>query len=246
MTEPSFQPPAALMGFRRVAIVFIIVSLSIAALFGIVTLLTGEFGEVQGKVLLTTLLLAAFSITALCHLAVVGRTLRVVGYAGIVVSGIAFVLGAVLIWRSWDSWDESWDVILRVFGVFAVLAVSFAHANLLLLLAERRNPVVRIGLFVTVGLIALLALLIILPIATNGDIPGDNGEAYSRLLGVVAILDVLGTIVLPVLGRFLHDGGPLTTVRLAADATAKVDRIAAATGESKDAVVARAIGALAE
>lgn len=231
----------SLKSVRRVAIIFIIVSLAIAALFGIVTLLTGEFGEVQGKILLTTLLLAGFSITALCHLAVVGRALRVVGFAGIVVSALAFISGAVLIWRPWDNWSDSWEATLKAFAVFAILAASLAHANLLLLLAERRNPLVRIGLFVTVGLIALLALLIIIPVVTEGEIPGDNGEPYWRFLGVVAILDVLGTIVLPVLGRFLRDGGPVATVRLSPDATAKLDRIAAATGSTRDAAVEAAV-----
>jgi hypothetical protein len=240
-----------LKGIRRVAIIFIIVSLGIAALFGIVTLLTGDFGEIQGKILLTTLLLAGFSITALCHLAVVGRALRIVGFAGIVMSVLAFITGAVLIWRSWDNWSDGWETTLKAFSVFAILAASLAHANLLLLLAERRNPAVRIGLFITVGLIALLALLIILPIVTEGEIPGDDGEPYWRALGVVAILDVLGTIVLPVLGRFLRDGGTATTIhpatiQLDADATAKLDRIAAATGSSRDSIVSAAIAGLPE
>jgi len=236
----------SLTGIRRIAIIFIIVSLSLAALVGIVTLLTSSFGELQAKVLLTTLLLAAFSITALCHLAVVGRTLRAVGFAGIAVSLAAFVTGALLIWRSWESWNDGWETALRVFAVLAILAASIAHANLLLLLAERRNPVVRTGLLITVGLIALLALLLSLTIATNGDIPGENGEAYWRFVGVVGILDVLGTIVLPVLGRFLRDGGPQATVLLDADATAKVDRIAHASGSTRAAVVARAVQQLPE
>src|SRR5690242_9239536 len=104
---------SSLTGVRRIAIVFIIVSLGIAALFGIVTLLTGNFGEVQGKILLTTLLMAGFSITALCHLALVGRALRVVGFVGVAVSVLAFITGAVLIWRSWDTWDDVWEVTLK-------------------------------------------------------------------------------------------------------------------------------------
>ena len=74
--------PSALRELRRTAVIFIIVSLSLTALVGIVTLLTASFGEVQVKVILTTLLVAGFSITALCHLAVVGRALRVVGFVG--------------------------------------------------------------------------------------------------------------------------------------------------------------------
>lgn len=238
MTEPSLK------GFRRVAIIFIVVSLAIAALFGIVTLLTGEFGDLQARIMLTTLLLAGFSITALCHLAVVGRALRVVGFVGIAVSLLAFIAGAVLIWRSWENWSDGWDVVLKILVVLAILAASLAQANLLLLLAERRNQILRVGLFVAVGLIGVLALLIIVPIVTDGEVPGEHGEPYWRIVGVVAILDVLGTIVLPVLGRFLRDGGPVATIRLDADATATLDRVAEATGSTRAAVVARAIAQL--
>ncbi len=243
--QSNVSPNQTLKGVRRIAVVFIIVSLSITALVGIVTLLTASFGEVQAKVLVTTLLMAGFSITALCHLAVVGRALQIVGYLGIAASALAFFTGVYLIWSSWDNWSESRETILKTFAVLGVLAVSFAHANLLLLLAGRRNPFIRTSLFITVGLIGLLAALIIVPIVTNGEIPGEN-ELYWRFLGVVAILDVLGTIVLPVVNRFARDAGPIVVVHLEADVAAKADRIAAARGVSRDAVLAAAIADLPE
>ncbi len=243
--QSNVSPNQTLKGVRRIAVVFIIVSLSITALVGIVTLLTASFGEVQAKVLLTTLLMAGFSITALCHLAVVGRALQIVGYLGIAASALAFFTGVYLIWSSWDNWSESRETILKTFAVLGVLAVSFAHANLLLLLAGRRNPFIRTSLFITVGLIGLLAALNIVPIVTNGEIPGEN-ELYWRFLGVVAILDVLGTIVLPVVNRFARDAGPIVVVHLEADVAAKADRIAAARGVSRDAVLAAAIADLPE
>jgi hypothetical protein len=238
MTAPSLQ------GFRRTAVVFIIVSLSIAALFGIVTLLTGEFGELQGKILLTTLLLAGFSITALCHLAVVGRAQRIVGFVGIAVSALAFLLGAVLIWRSWESWGDEWEAALKAFAVLSISAASLAHANLLLLLGERRNRAVRVGLAVTLVLIALVAVLVVIPILTDGRIPGDIGDAYWRVFGVFAILDVLGTIVLPVVGRVTRDGVTAVTVRLEGDAAASVVRTAASRGTTPSAVVAELVASL--
>ena len=221
---------------RRVAIIAIIVSLSLTALIGIITLLSGDFGEVQGRVLLTTLLLAGFSITVLCHLAVVGRALRAVGFVGVAVSGVALVIGLLLIWGEASFSDDLW----KAFGTFGVLSVSFAHANLLLLLGQRRNTVVRVLLFVTVACVGLVALLICLPILTEGDIPGDNGDAYWRLLGVVAILDVLGSIVLPVTGRFLRDE---RRIRLELELTEELDArlTAAAAGGSREAAALAAL-----
>lgn len=224
---------------RRSAIIAIVVSLSLTALIGIITLLSGDFGETQGKVLLTTLLLAGFSITVLCHLAVVGRALQVVGFVGVGVSAVALVAGLLLIWRDWGNYDDV-EPLLKTFGVFGVLAVSFAHANLLLLLGQRRNQTVRLLLYITVAIIGAVALLLCLPIATGGEIPGDNGDWYWRLLGVVAILDVLGSIVLPVTGRFLRDD---RRVRLELELSEELDArlTAAAAGGSREAAAIAAL-----
>lgn len=246
MSAPAPAPANLLKDIRRVAIVFIIVSLSIAALVGIVTLLTAEFGEIQVKIILTTLLVAGFSITALCHLAVVGRTLRIVGFVGIAMSALALITGIVLIWGGFDNWNAVLENALKAFAVFGVLAVSLAHANLLLLLEQRRNPALRIALFSTVGLIAVLAVLILLPILSDGRI--GESELYWRTLGVVAILDVLGTIVLPVVGRLTRDGTAVAsvTIRLQGDAAAKVGRLATTTGTTPQAVVEAAVAAVPE
>lgn len=226
----------SLRSARRAAIIAIIVSLSLTALIGIVTLLSGDFGSTQGKVLLTTLLLAGFSITVLCHLAVVGRALQAVGFVGVAVSGVALIAGLILIWGEVSFSDDLW----KTFGTFGVLSVSFAHANLLLLLGQRRNAVVRVLLYFTVACVGLVALLICLPILTEGDIPGSNGESYWRFLGVVAILDVLGSIVLPVTGRFLRDE---RRIRLELELTEELDArlTAAAAGGSREAAALAAL-----
>lgn len=227
---------------RRIAIVVIVASLSLTALIGIVTLLTGSLSDpIFGKVLLTTLLLAAFSITVLCHLAVAGRALRLIGFVGVGISAVALFCGLLLIWREWGNLDDI-DPLLRAFGVFGVLAVSFAHANLLLLLGQRRNLVVRALLYITVALIGVVALMLCLPIGSGGDIPGDDGEWYWRLLGVVAILDVLGSIVLPVTGRLLRDDNAVRLeLELSEDLDARLAAAATAAGTSKSAAAIAAL-----
>jgi hypothetical protein len=246
---PEAARKEVIRGARRGTVIAIIVSLSITAVIGIFTLLSGEFGDTQARILGTTLLIAAFSITTLCHLAVAGRALRIVGYVGIAVSIIALVAGIFLIWQTLDDFNLV-NQVFKAFAAFSVLAMSFAHANLLLLLGERKRPVIRIGLFTTVGLIAIVALLLILPIVTDGAIPGDEAEAYARVVGIVAILDVLGTIVLPVMSRFLRDGGargPETLeLRLSPDLAARVESAAAARSISPEQVVIEAIERMPE
>lgn len=195
--------PALVPAARKGAIYGIIISFSAAALVGIVALLGGDFGETQGKILLTTVLFGAFSITALCHLAIADRAMRVVGVLGLLTSLVALVGGIVIIWRDWNS--LGFDDWFRVFATAGILAVSFAHANLLLLLAGRQRTVIRYGLIATLVAIGVVAMMLILTIVTDGDIPGLNGDLYWRVLGVVAILDVLGTVVVPVLAIFLRD-----------------------------------------
>jgi len=202
---------------RKGAIYGIIVSFSLAALVGIVALLSGDFGETQGKIILTTLLMGATSITALCHLAIADRAMRLVGFVGLAASGVALITGLVLIWRDWN--DASLEDWFRTFVIAGIIAVSFAHANLLLLLAGRRRLVIRIGLMVTLAMIAGVAIMLILVVASNGEIPGFENEGwYWRLFGVIGILDVLGTVVVPVLAIFVKDAPAVGIVDAAADA----------------------------
>ncbi|MEO7121561.1 MAG: hypothetical protein ABI400_00230 [Lacisediminihabitans sp.] len=188
-----------LRAFRRVAIIVIIVSLSLTAVIGIITLITGSFGEVQSKIMLTTLIIGATSVVALCDLAVLGRRVRIVGITGLVAAAIALVTALSLVWGS-----DSSELVVKIFALAAIAAGSIAHASLLLLLSERRRSAVRTGLWITVALIALLLVLLYLAILSNGDV---WGNAYAKLVGTVAILDVLGTIVVPVVSLFLRDGG---------------------------------------
>lgn len=195
---------AAISAARKGAIYGIIISFSLAAVVGIIALLSGDFGETQGRIVFTTLLLGATSITALCHLAIADRAMRIVGFVGLAASAVSLITGLVLIWRDWN--DEGFDDWLKAFLTAGIIAVSFAHANLLLLLAGRRRAVIRIGLMITLVMIAIVAIMIILPIVSEGEIPGvGNEESYWRLFGVVGILDVLGTVVVPVLAIFVRD-----------------------------------------
>ena len=221
---PESRRDSTIGAARKGAIYGIIVSFSIAAIVGIIALLSGDFGDTQGKIILTTLLMGASSITALCHLAIADRAMRLVGFVGLAASAIALITGLVLIWRDWnDSAFEDW---LKAFATAGVLAVSFAHANLLLLLAGRRRLVIRIGLMITLVMIAAVAIMIILPVVSDGEIPGfENDEWYWRLFGVVGILDVLGTVVVPVLAIFVKDAPAVAVVDAAAASSLPAERL---------------------
>lgn len=235
---------SALRGVRRITVIVIILAVAISAILGIVLLLTGGWGDVQSRVLTTTFVIAVFAITALCHLAQADRPLRAVGFAGIAASVLAVIPILIIVWAdtAFDSVTADW--FFKSIWVLSILAGSLAQANLLLLLAWRRQPVVRVVLATALVFIVVVAVMVWVPILTDGRVPGDDGEWYWRLFGVAAIIDALCTIVLPVLGLVLKDaraGFAALTVQVPAELIARLDARATAEGTTRVAVAEAAL-----
>lgn len=226
--------------FRRVAATLTIGSFSVAALMGIVALLGGgEFGEGEVRVLLTTLIVGCASICALSYLATTGTRWSRVGAAGGVVLVVPVVTALVLVWS--DSGGDS-EGVLKTFGIGVVLAVTCAQVCLLLALAGDG----RLGLVLwsTVAVTVLVAVLVSAMI-----VDGLGGNDPWRLLGILAILDVLGTVVTVALARFSDRATPRTSdqrlrVTLDERRTAALGRLAAAAGVSPEDLVGRAVDRL--
>lgn len=189
---------------RRLVSTTVIVSFSLAALLGILALLGGgSFGETEGRVLLTTVIVGVESVAALCYLGLAGQRLAPIAAAGGVVSIAATVLA---LWLTWGGDDSTW--LWQAFGVAATLAASLAQASLLLALVGRRTT--RASLAGTLLAIAVVAVMAIIPIVTKSGM----SDGYWRAFGVVAILDVLGTIVLTAIGVFRRRADEGTEPRL--------------------------------
>ena len=177
---------------RRFVITLVIGSFSIAALLGILALLGGgELGETEGRVLLTTVIVGVESIAVLCYLAVAGKGSALVGLAGGLISLVPFSLA---LWVTWGGDFEPqwpWDA----FGVSVTIAATLAHACLLLALHSGRRVLLLAG--------TLVAMAIVAGMISNAIVNGENlGDLYWRTFGVIAILDVLGTVVFAALGIF--------------------------------------------
>jgi len=184
----------AMRDIRRLVSTIVIVSFSVAALMGIVALLSGgDFGETEGRVLLTTVIVGLESVAMLCYLAMVGHRLAVVGAAGALVSVVAFALA---LWLAWGDSVVEGDGPWKAFGVAVTLAASLAQASLLLALAGKHR--IGLGLVGTLVAITVAAAMIVYAILYGDDLD----DAYWRVFGVVAILDVLGTVVLTAVGAF--------------------------------------------
>ena len=192
-------------------------SFSAAALLGVVALLSGgAFGRTESRVLLTTLLVGIASVAVLCYLATAGTPAQVVGVAGGVVLVVPVVAALVQIWS--DLGPDASDLVGRTFGVGTIMAATLAQASLLLALGGRSRPGVRALLSATLALAAVLAVALSVLIVAQDDPP----SVVLRGLGVVAILDVLGTVVVSALSRFGPQPGA-ASLALPADLVARVD-----------------------
>ncbi|WP_243059563.1 CopG family transcriptional regulator [Nocardioides sp. SR21] len=178
---------------RRLVAAVVIVSFSLAALLGIAVLVgAGEFGDTEAQVLLTTVIVGFESVAALCYLALAGHRLALVGVAGGVVSLVATALALWLTWIEGYGDAQVW----QAFGVAVTIAASLAQVSLLLALVGRRTSPVLLG--GTLLAVTVVAGMVVLPIVTEDVF----SSGYWRVFGVVAILDVLGTVVLMALGVF--------------------------------------------
>ncbi|QLQ11021.1 MAG: hypothetical protein HZY75_12460 [Nocardioidaceae bacterium] len=227
-----------LKDLRKVASGLVIASFSIAALLGIAVLLgAGSFGETEGRVLLTTLIVGVESIAVLCYLSVVGHRFAFLGAVGVLVS---FVATGLALWITWGG--SSATSVWQGFGISLTIAASLAQMCLLLATAGRTR--VSPPLWATLAAITVVAVMVILPILEVDGL----GDTYWRAFGVVAILDVLGTVVLTAIGVFGkrdHSGQPIgpASLQLGEAVATRVSSTAMTMGLSADELISRALEA---
>ncbi len=226
---------------RRVIVNVTVASFSLAALLGVLALLAGgEFGETQVRVLLTTLVVGVVSVAVLCYLATAGTAYQPVGAFGGLVVVVPLATSLLMIWSDGESSSEA---VVEAFGVGTILAATLAQACLLLVLAAGRGAGLRVLLALTVLLATLLAVILsALVLGMEAD-----DDVTARLVGVVAILDVLGTVVVAALAKLGPDAreAPVRgSVEVPADLLDEVDRWAAERGRTRQQVVEDALRSL--
>ena len=186
-------------------------------MLGVIALIGGgSFGETEGRILMTTVIVGVESIAVLCYLTVAGRSSAWLGMLGGVVSLVPFGIALALTWSDGDLGENTW----RAFGVSITIAATLAQVALLIGLTHRRRPL----LAATLTMASIVAVMIIGPIL---DIGGDD-DLYWRVFGVIAILDALGTVVLVALRVFDSGPEPAATTRGPALSAAVEDRLRAA------------------
>jgi hypothetical protein len=218
---------------RRGVTRLVILCFSVAALMGIVALLSGgDFGETEARVLLTTVIVGVESLAMLGYLTLLGHRLQGVAYLGVPMSLVATALALFLTWSEAEG-DTTW----KAFGVALTLAASLAQTSLLLAVAGKQR--VGPGLSATLVTVAVLAGLVLYAILSDGDVGGDG---YWRILGVTAILDVLGTVVLTATAS-REDVGPPETALVTSQTEQRLTAAARERGTTPDQLVNDALDA---
>ncbi len=181
-------------GFKKIFLLLMIISFSISALMGIIVFIIGDFGELEGQILITTASFGLYTLAGLCCSILYDKNRnRLVSAAGMIVSFVSFIFTTMFIWEVFGyEVDLAWRVLLTA----VISSFTFAHACLILLIVPRIAYVALIQK-ATLLLIALVAFMLLYLVYADGT----DSALYFRFIGIMAILDVLGTIVMPIANR---------------------------------------------
>lgn len=178
------------MNTKRVFLYTLIGSVALSAVIGIVVILFGNFGELETKILMTTLTITTTSILGLaCGAYLETGQSKWLPIAGILFAVLSAVMWIVMIWLG----EIRNDVYIKSLMSATLLAASCSHLSLLSLARlERRFLWSRHSVFAAVGALTALFLYFIW---TNGDI---NEDLMGRASGVLGVIIAALTIITPV------------------------------------------------
>jgi hypothetical protein len=198
-TQPHQPSPAI-----RTGVLIIAAGLCLVATVAIWALLTGSFEGTSVRVLLSGLAAALCTLGGLAGATVLRRPSRHrhVGEATLALSQLTLMSALALIWIPEATDGEG---LLRTFAITTTLTLAGAHASLLLArLRAGDSPTVQ-GLARAAIVFATSAALLLSGVFTVKNGPVD--PAIWRLLGVLVVLAVLSTLLVPLARRISRHVG---------------------------------------
>jgi len=176
---------------RQVLLAGIAASLIATALLAVGILLLGHFGQTEGRILTTTALLAAYGLLALPGGLLVDQS-RLPGLAAVALTLAAggFALAVTTVW-----WPDQPTELGNGLGTVTVFAVASAQVAALALRRQEHDPASVRRLY---PLSCALALVVatLFSVAVWAEL---ESVLYFRILGSLAVLDVLAVALQPVL-----------------------------------------------
>lgn len=185
-----------------------------AAGIAIFSLATSQFGDTSESLLGTTVLFAAFALFSWYDADVSAKRSEKFALVSFAVSVYLFIAGMAKIWApetlDYDDYWE-WSGFIGWFALAIVARIALLHAHYILnTRAKFESAVIGIVTNVTLVLVVALAVLLSLPLLINSDYM--FGDQYQRWVGILAVLDVLGTVLIPLgYALFTHKTKTTTT-----------------------------------
>lgn len=189
---------------KRFFLMTLLAALVTSSAIGVIIFLFGEFDQMHRKLLFTTLAVGGFGLIGLASAQRPNNwSLWPVPGLAIVTSIAALAVLVLYIWgrmdilHFWNGTEENGSD-RKLAASFVVLAISLAHMSLLAGL-QPANDLVRYCRGGALLAVVAMAALLINGIVHRFDL--DNQEFYYRVLGMVAVLDILGTVSLGIFSR---------------------------------------------
>lgn len=179
---------------KKIFLYLLTCSIVLSGLMGIWAIISGEFGDLQEKILLTTLTVVGTSILGLACGAFLespqNLRLKAVPTAGIIV---AVVCAAASFWLIWGFSNRSENEFFKLFFVSLIFAFSLAQLSLLSMarLADRfRWSLVTayIAIFILDSIVSAIIVF---------ELSGDDGLVL-RLIGVLSVVAASLTVIIPI------------------------------------------------
>lgn len=192
---------------KKACLFAVIGFLGLSALIAVVALLTGDFSDTQIRIILTTLTIAGASICGMaCFAFIEKRGLLKIGAIGVLCAVIAAGLAIIGIWSEIGG-GTYWKYTIT----FIIASVAFAHCFLLNIPTLQRSY--RWCQYLLVLFVVLLAAQVDFAVWDE-----TSGSVFYRIMGVLAVIVVLLTLIVPILSRFTSGGAAAPTLALTAEA----------------------------
>ena len=189
--------------FRRVrplVLRAVVGSIVAAALVGVGSALAGDFGATSWRLLGTIALFVFFAFCCWYDADVSARRSAAFGVTSIAVSIVLLLVGVTWLWLGDDA-----GRLPHWLWIAAVGRVALLHVHLLLTNKRRfTSDAMQAVTVATIVLVGALAVLLVLPSLVSRD--SGYPELYWRIVVAVAILDLLGTVLIPLTYALFHGG----------------------------------------
>ncbi len=192
------------INLKKFFLYLLITSVGVSALIGIGVILIGNFGELESKVLLTTLTVTLTSILGLACGAYLetGRG-RLLPFAGIACAVASAGMWMFIIW----AWQTENDAFVKILMSITLFAASCSHLSLLSLARlEKRFMWARYAVHGAVW--SLTALLLFLIWSTRWH----DEEIVGRIIGVLSIVIGALTVITPIFHKLSSTGLESTAI----------------------------------